>query len=317
MPGDLKERSLILLDINLSTAGVAVSLPGLIILGLVIGFMSGMFGAGGGFLLTPFLRIFFGVPYPLAIGSSLLQIFFTCLAAAGRHWKQRTVDPLLACIMAAGALAGTEIGVRVLNFLATGNKVIINGRSFLIQDLFLTGMFLFLMTGVAVFIGRETSRAQTNAGDETATTIALGLQTWKITPVLAFPRSRIRSLSLWIPLALSLFVGILTGLMGVGGGFVNFPLLVYVIGVPTHVAVGTSALQVALASGYGALRHAGQGNIDLLLVALLLIGSLAGARLGAVVSRRFAGTRLRRYFAGVLLVGVLVILGDLVAGIWW
>lgn len=306
-----------MLAINLSTAGVAVSVPGLIILGLIVGVMSGLFGAGGGFLLTPFLRIFFGIPFPLAIGSSLLQIFFTCLAAAGRHWKQRTVDPLLGCIMAAGAFAGTEVGVRMLNFLDAGTQVIINGRSFLLLDLFLTGMFVILMIGVAFFIRRETSRASTGAGDETAATIGLGLRNWKAYPLLAFPRSQIPSLSLWVPLTLSFLVGILTGMMGVGGGFVNFPLLVYVIGVPTHVAVGTSALQVGLASGYGALRHAARGNIDLLLVAFLLVGSLTGSQLGAAFSRRFSGTGLRRYFAWVLLAGVLVILGDLAAGIWW
>ncbi len=279
--------------------------------------MSGMFGAGGGFLLTPFLRIFFGIPFPLAIGSSLLQIFFTCLAAAGKHWKQRTIDPLLGCIMAAGALADTEIGVRILNFLDAGNQVILNGRSFFVLDLFLTGLFIILMMGVAFFIRRETSRTSTGAGDETAATIGLGLRNWKVYPLLAFPRSQIPSISLWVPLTLSFLVGILTGMMGVGGGFVNFPLLVYVIGVPTHVAAGTSALQVALASGYGALRHAAQGNIDLLLVVMLLVGSLTGSQLGAAFSRRLSGSGLRRYFSWVLLAGVLVILGDLATAIWW
>ena len=98
---------------------------------------------------------------------------------------------------------------------------------------------------------------------------------------------------MWVPLTMGFGVGILTGLMGVGGGFINFPLLIYVLGVPTHVAIGTSAVQVLLASGYGALRHAGQRHVELPLVLLLTAGSVLGVQVGVRMAKRFKGVRIR------------------------
>jgi len=100
-------------------------------------------------------------------------------------------------------------------------------------------------------------------------------------------------------------------MMGVGGGFIMFPLLVYVIGVPTVNAVGTSAFQILFSTGYGAYRHAGQGHVQLMLVVLLLCGSLLGVQLGVYATRFLGGFKIRRYFAYVIGLGILVILGDL------
>jgi len=134
---------------------------------------------------------------------------------------------------------------------------------------------------------------------------------------MTFPASGLQKLSIWLPLTFSLLVGMVTGMAGVGGGFITFPLLVYVIGVPTLTAVGTSAFQVLCASGYGAFRHYLQQHVDPLLVIMLLAGSLVGVQLGVMASRRLAGPRLRRYFALVVLSGVGVILYDLVKQIWF
>ena len=141
--------------------------------------------------------------------------------------------------------------------------------------------------------------------------VARALRRIRLRPVIALPRSDVAGISVWVPVAMGFIVGILTGLMGVGGGFINFPLLIYVLGVPTHVAIGTSALQVLLASGYGALRHGGQGHVELLLVVLLTAGSVLGALLGVRLARRFRGPRIRRLFAAVLLLGIATIVWDL------
>jgi uncharacterized membrane protein YfcA len=124
-------------------------------------------------------------------------------------------------------------------------------------------------------------------------------------------KTGITSLSLWIPLLLSFLVGILTGLMGVGGGVIAFPLLVYVLGVPTVIAVGTSAFQILFSTGYGVFHHAGLGHVELILVGLLLAGSLVGVQLGVYATKFLGGRKIRRYFAYVIGLGVLVILGDL------
>jgi uncharacterized membrane protein YfcA len=295
-------------DLSMVVDGINLWWPGLILLGLMIGFLTGMFGVGGGFLLTPFLNIFFGIPYPIAVGSGLAQIFVTGAASAWKHWRNRNVDPLLGLIMAGGALGGTEIGVRLLKLLSLGGYCVINGRSLILEDIIMSLLFLVLMVLVAVHILRESSG---NDSEEVNPTIVGLLQKYRIRPMMAFPQSGITSLSLWIPLFLSFLVGILTGLMGVGGGFIAFPLLVYVLGVPTVIAVGTSAFQILFSTGYGAFRHAGLGHVELILVGLLLAGSLVGVQLGVYATKFCGGHKIRRYFAYVIGLGVLVIFWDL------
>jgi uncharacterized membrane protein YfcA len=300
-------------DLSMVIDGINLWWPGLILLGLMIGFLTGMFGVGGGFLLTPFLNIFFGIPYPIAVGSGLAQIFVTGATSAWKHWRNRNVDPLLGLIMAGGALGGTEIGVRLLKLLSLGGSCVINGRSLVLEDVLMSSLFLVLMVLVAVHIFRESAG---NDAEEVDSTIAGRFQKYRIRPVMEFPRSGITSLSLWIPLFLSFLVGILTGFMGVGGGFIAFPLLVYVLGVPTVIAVGTSAFQILFSTGYGALRHAGQGHVELLLVGLLLVGSFVGVQFGVYATKFCGGHKIRRYFAYVIGLGILVILGDSFQKIW-
>ncbi len=300
--------------IQLPLAGIEVWWPGLILLGAFIGILTGLFGVGGGFLLTPCLKIFFGIPYPIAVGSGLAQIFLAGAYSTWKHAKNGHIDLRMGLILGGGALVGTDIGVELLKMLGTGGTVHLNARAFTVSDLVMTGLFLVLMTATTIYIAYETSRCN---GDEEASAIAQNLQGCRVPPRLAFPKSKIDSLSLWFPLIISFLVGILTGMLGVGGGFINFPLLVYVIGVPTYVAVGTSAFQILFSSGYGALRHALQGHVEWLLVLLLLVGSLAGVRFGVYLSGLWGGRKLRKYFAWVIGLGIAVIVWDLARKIWF
>jgi uncharacterized membrane protein YfcA len=304
-----------MLTLTLPLSGVDVWIPGIVLLGILIGFLIGLFGVGGGFLLTPLLKVVFGIPYPVAVGSSLLQIFFNSCIATFRHWRNRKVDFKLGLILAAGAMAGTEVGVRILTRLQRSAPVLINNRPFSSVDLVLNSLFLVLLSGVAVFILVETARS--TAGQEVSTAVSRWLRTVALRPTLYFPRSGIASFSLWIPILLAIVVGVLTGLMGVGGGFVNFPLLIYVIGVPTHIAVGTSVFQVLLASGYGATRHIFLGNVEFILVVILFVGSFAGVQLGVKVSQVLGGRSIRRYFALVVAQGVLLVAWDLIRQIFF
>jgi uncharacterized membrane protein YfcA len=287
-----------MLSLILPLSGVDVWIPGIVLLGILIGFLIGLFGVGGGFLLTPLLKVVFGIPYPVAVGSSLLQIFINSSIATFRHWRNQKVDIKLGIILAVGAVAGTEI----------------NNRPFSVVDLVLNVLFLVLLSSVAIFVLLETGR--TTANQEVSTAVSRWLRTIRLRPTLFFPRSGIASYSIWIPILLAVFVGILTGLMGVGGGFVNFPLLIYVIGVPTHIAVGTSVFQVLLASGYGAIRHVFLGNVELILVGILFAGSFAGVQLGVKVSRILGGRSIRRYFALVVAQGVALVIWDLIRQIF-
>lgn len=302
-----------MLTVELPLAGIEVWVPGLIALGIFIGFLTGLFGVGGGFLLTPFLRILFNVPYPVAVGSGLAQMLITASLSAWRHWQARNTDPKLGTIMAVGALAGTEVGVRLLRILDTGGAIVLNSREFPVIDMVMPVIFLILMVAIAVTILKETSGQQ--GSQEVVTPACRYFRSLRMQPLLSFEKSGIASMPLWIPLFLSCSVGVLTGLLGIGGGFVNFPLLVYALGVPTHLAVGTSAFQILFATAYGALRHALAHHVDLALALAILVGSIAGVQLGVRVCHVLGGRRIRRYFAFVILLGVVVILAGLLGDV--
>lgn len=299
-----------MLSLFLPLAEVAVWLPGLVILGFIVGLLTGLFGVGGGFLLTPALKVIFGVPYPIAVGSDLAQIFFTSTVSTYRHQRAGNANLRLGLVLAMGALAGAEIGVRSQNALRSVGQMKVAGHPLPLLDLVLSGLFLVLLLVVAVIIRRETGSGL-SPSVEVDTRVARALRRIRLRPLIALPRSDRTSITVWVPLSLGFGVGVLTGLMGVGGGFINFPLLIYVLGVPTHVAIGTSALQVLFASGYGAVRHAMQGNVELLLVLVLLIGSMAGVQVGVRLAKQFQGQGIRRLFAGVLFLGIAVIIWDI------
>lgn len=298
-------------DISLPLAGQTVWAPGVALLGALIGFLTGLFGVGGGFLLTPALRIFFGVPYTVAVGSGLLQIFLVGGVAAYKHWRLRHVDMKLGLTMAGGALLGTELGKQIIFVLGRRSaQVVLFGHAHAVIDLTMGVLFLFLLVGVAVSM-TWSGNAAPSGEQEVSTRIANRIHALRFGPVTSFPRSGIDALSLWPPLGMSLGVGVLTGLMGVGGGFVMFPLLVYALGVPTVVAVGTSAFQIVVAAGYGTLRHFQAGHVELRLVALLILGSALSVNFGVAAARTFGGPRIRKYFVYVLAAAVVMILGDL------
>jgi uncharacterized membrane protein YfcA len=308
-----------MLSVYLETAGLSVSVPGLVGAGLVIGFLIGLFGVGGGFLLIPVLKSLFGIPYTVSVGSGLTQIFINACVSSWKHWRGKSLDLKLGLLLAAGALTGTEIGVRLMGMLGSLKNVSILGRSFELLDLTLNLLFLALLTTVGILVLVETSSARVPgaAAGAAPSSISRRMQCLTLKPVMNFPASGLQNLSIWLPLAISLLVGMVTGMAGVGGGFITFPLLVYVIGVPTLTAVGTSAFQVLCASGYGAFRHYLQQHVEPLLVIILLSGSLVGVQLGVMAARRLAGHRLRRYFAFVVMSGVVVILYDLIRQIWF
>ena len=295
-----------MLTLFLPLAQVDAWLPGVVLLGFAVGVLTGLFGVGGGFLLTPALKALFGVPYPVAVGTDLVQIFLTGTVSAYRHGRAGNVEWRLGLVLGAGGVAGAELGVRIQNALASIGEIGVSGSGVTLLDLVLGGLFVALLAAVAVLIWRET-----RSDNGVDTRVGRALRAVRLRPVIALPRSDLAGISVWVPLVMGLGVGVLTGLMGVGGGFVNFPLLIYVLGVPTHVAIGTSAVQVLLASGYGALRHAGQRHVELPLVLFLTAGSVLGVQVGVRLARRFRGPRIRRLFAGVMLLGIAVIVWDL------
>lgn len=294
----------------LPTSEIEVLLPGLVLLGGFVGVLTGLFGVGGGFLLTPSLKSLFGVPYPIAVGSDLVQIFLTSTVSTYQHLRAGNVDLRLGLILSMGAVAGVEVGVHSLGALRSIGPVAVNGIRTSFLDLVMSGLFLFLLLSVAIIIWREVKFAD-GATAETDTRVGRLLRRIRLGPQISFSHSDSDSITVWVPLTIGFGVGILTGLMGIGGGILNFPLLIYAIGLPTRIAIGTSSLQVVVASGYGAVRHLMAGNVDLVLVLILFVGSVVGVQIGVKFSQRFQGLRIRRLFVGVLFLGIALIIWDM------
>ncbi len=293
----------------LPVSEIEVLLPGLVLLGGIVGVLTGLFGVGGGFLLTPSLKSLFGVPYPIAVGSDLVQIFLTSTVSTYQHLRAGNVDLRLGLILSIGAVAGVEVGVNSLGALRSIGPVAVNGIRTSFLDLALNGLFLFLLLSVAIIIWREV-KFSGGATTETDTRAAQLLRRIRLGPQISFSHSESDSISVWAPLIIGFGVGILTGLMGIGGGILNFPLLIYVIGLPTRIAIGTSSLQVVIASGYGAIRHFMAGNVELVLVLILFVGSVVGVQIGVKFSQRFQSLRIRRLVASVLILAIGLIIWD-------
>jgi len=283
---------------------------GLALLGLVTGVMTGLLGIGGGFLITPALNILFGLAYPLAVGTSLVQIMAATLLSTVGHWRRRNVDLKLGLLMAAGGLIGAELGVRLLQVINAAAPVTINGRPHQLVDLVLNSCYLVLLAGVAVFILRE---SLTSGAGEPDTALAGRLRNWAVWPLVAFPASGIERITLWVPGVISLAVGCLAGLLGIGGGFVGLPLMIYLIGLPTRLAVGTSTLQVFIASAYGGLRHSQLGHTDWPVAFCLILGALAGVRIGVKLCARADANTTRKCFAVLLLLAALTVASRLLS----
>ncbi len=267
---------------------------GLALLGLVTGGMTGLLGIGGGFLITPALHILFGLAYPLAVGTSLVQIVAATFFSALGHWRRRNVDLRLGLLMAAGGLIGVETGVRLLQAINAAAPLTINGRSHQPVDIVLNSCYLVLLAGVAVFMLRE---SLSPGSGEPGGVLAGRLRNWAVRPLVSFPASGIEQISLWVPGVISLAVGCLAGLLGLGGGFVGLPLMIYLIGLPTRLAVGTSTLQVFIASAYGGLRHCQLGHTDWTVACWLILGALAGVKIGVKLCARADADTTRKCFA--------------------
>ena len=305
-----------MLTIPLTAGQGDVWWPGLVLLGFFIGIITGVFGIGGGFLLTPGLRILFNIAYPVAIGSSLLQITTTALFSVYKQWRQNNLDLKMGAITALGSLIGAEFGVRILRVVNAKGTVEIFGHGIQFIDLIINCCFLVLMTALALFIYWETYNSGRCGIEEPRTAVCELVQRCPIPPFICFEKSAISKLSIWAPFVLSLFVGCLTGFLGIGGGFIVFPLMIYFLGIPTRIAAGTSTLQVLLASSYSMLRHLQEGNVDFMLVLFMLVGSAVGVNAGVKIAKMIDVIKTRKYFSGLLVLAIILIIYDMFRRLW-
>jgi len=254
--------------------------------GLIVGMLTGLFGVGGGFLITPLLSVGFGIPYGLVIGSSLSFTIGTASSGASRHLRLGNLEPRCMAILAGASMAASVLGATLNRFLSARLGPVHYRHT---MDV----LFVVLLGGIAWLVGRD------RPGHHSGKSL---LQRVRLPPYLDLPAAGLERVSVPGLCLVGLAVGLANGMMGVGGGVLFMPLLVLVVGLTPHQAVGTSLGVVVFASTAGAIRYGLDGSVNLWIVMALLVSSVFGVQVGAWICHRLGARRLRRYFA--LLVGL-------------
>lgn len=285
---------------------IAVNVPALIILGVGVGLVAGMFGVGGAFLLTPLLSVVLRVPLPIAVGTGLCQMVGTATVALLRHKKLGQGELRVDVLMIAGSLIGVSAGARCVSALERAGSVSIGAGSIPIVNLVLYTAFVVLLA-VSSWIFWRQGRKLSDALDEAQRG---PLARMRFGPAIDLPRVPLRGVSALGIAYLGAVLGFVSGLLGIGGGVVLMPVLIYGFGFPVRQAAGTGILALLVTAAVGTVQHAIANHVHLVMACVLLVGSTLSAQLGALLTRRLAAHTLRRTFALLLWITIFAILWD-------
>ena len=290
------------MDIYLPIAEVSVNAPLLVALGALVGFISGLFGIGGGFLMTPVL-VFLGIPPAVAVASMANHVAASSMSSVISYSRRRLVDFRMGGVLAGGGVVGAIVGVEIFRLLLLlGQADLVVALSYLVFLGVIGGLMLWESLQ-AIFRRRRGERPRPRRDRRPPWLYGLPFK-------MRFPSSRL-FISVIPPILLGVFVGVLSAIMGVGGGFVLVPAMVYILRMPANVVVGTSLFQIIVTTALTGVLQAGRNQtVDIVLAALLLAGGVLGAQFGARASTRFRAEELRAVLALiVLLVGLRMGLG--------
>ncbi len=271
------------MQIYLPIAEVSVNAFLLLGLGGMVGVLSGMFGVGGGFLMTPLL-FFIGIPPAVAVATEANQIVASSFSGVLAHFKRKTVDLRMGCVLLVGGLFGAALGVLVFNYLKSMGQVDLLVRLSYVVFLGIIGSLMFVESLNAI------RKSRRNTGP-----VKRKKHNW----IHGLPfKMRFRVSGLYIsvipPIIVGICVGILAAIMGVGGGFIMVPAMIYLLGMPTKVVVGTSLFQIIFVTGFTTLLHATTNyTVDIALAVLLLVGGVIGAQIGTRIGTYLKAEQLR------------------------
>jgi len=286
-------------------AGVTVNPILLAGIGFLVGILGGFFGVGGGFIAGP-MMFWTGVPMNYVVGTDLAHMTGKSIVAAKRHRTLGHVDVKLGLIMVIGTIFGVEAGARIVEALQVAGSV----------DIVIGIAYVFILLSISIFTAWESIQAlRMIRTDKIDVKDAVGFKglsrrvsSIRLPPMISFPASGIAEISLWTVLSVGFLTGVLAGALGVGGGFIRMPLLVYIVGIPTHVAVGTDLFEIIFSAGFGTITHAIKGNVDILMALVMQTGAAVGAQIGATSTRYFAGPKIRLFFSVLPVIGAVLVL---------
>jgi uncharacterized protein len=293
------------MDLYLPIAGLSVNIFVIVLLGAAVGMLSGMFGVGGGFLTTPLL-MFYGIPPTVAAASAATQVTGASVSGVFAHWRRGGVDMRMGMVLVGGGVLGSIAGSGLFRLLQSWGKI----------DTVIGVLYVTLLGSIGTLMWRDAwSRLWPSAGQDQP--VARKRHHHPIVALLPL-RWRFYQSGLFIsplaPALLGFVAGVLTVLLGVGGGFIMVPAMIYLLGMPGRVVVGTSLFQILFVTAATTLVHALTTHaVDIVLAGLLLIGGVIGAQIGARLASRVPADWLRLLLAGI----VLLVAARLALGLGW
>jgi len=289
---------------DFAIAGVQAPIFLLAVVGFTVGIVGGFIGVGGGYMVTPAL-IVFGFPGYMASGIDMTHICGKGLVSSVRHRQLGNIDWTLALSMIAGTMLGVELGIRLLVYF---KHLGISGVVLLMTSVVL--MFvLFLYTQFETRRAHKKMEEMAKEGKEVGREVQTSnlpriFQGIPLAPIVRCRTARV-IVSMWVIVLVGMITGVLAGFLGVGGGFVRVPALVYVVGASTHVAVGTDLMEIVISGAYGALRHSIEGNVDMMAVLFMIVGAMFGAQIGSIATAYVRGPAIRYILSYSLILATL------------
>ena len=283
------------MELYLPVAEMSVNWAMILGMGAAVGFLSGMFGVGGGFLMTPLL-VFYGIPPGIAVATQASHITASSLSGALAQWRRQAVDLKMGAVLMTGGITGSAFGVYLFQLLQQLGQI----------ELVVNGSYVLLLGSIGGLMLNESIRAMraARAGDALPP-VKAHQHTWihGLPLKMRFRRSRLY-ISIIPPVILGIIVGMLTAVMGIGGGFIMIPAMIYLLRMPTNVVIGTSQFQILFVTAAATILHAASDQtVDIVLAFLLVAGGVVGVQMGVRVGSQMRGEQLRALLA-VLVVAV-------------
>jgi uncharacterized protein len=289
-------------------SGAHISPIYLAVIGFLIGILGGFFGVGGSFIAGPALRVV-GLDWNFAVGTDLAHIVGKSVVAVRQHRAFGNVDLKLGLIMAVGTIGGAEIGAQLIQMLKRAGNV----------NLVVSVVSIVVYLSISSFMIWEsrkslaTVKPNTKQDHSAFRPVTRAIQRFKLAPIVKLPVSGV-TVSLWVILAVAFVGGLFSGFLGGGAGYIRMPSMVYVLGIPTHLAVGTDLFEIIISASYGTFSHAIKGNVDILIALVMHTGAAIGAQIGAISTQYFAGPKIRLAFVPLPLIGAAIVIYTLMTG---
>ncbi|MBT3901454.1 MAG: sulfite exporter TauE/SafE family protein [Pelagibacteraceae bacterium] len=292
------------MSIYLPIAEMNVNIFLIVFIGMLVGALSGLFGVGGGFLMTPLL-IFLGIPPVVAVGSEAPHVLASSVSGVIAHWRKKNVDFKMGFFLLLGGVAGSTLGVNIFKLLSSYGQI----------DIVIQFLFIIFLGFIGISMAFESARTTIkNYRTTSAIRTKLHQHSWihGLPFKLRFHRSKLY-ISTIPPIIIGFFVGVLSAMMGVGGGFIMIPAMVYILGMSTNVVVGTSLFQIIFVTANSTFFQSYLNQtVDIVLSALMILGGVIGAQIGVRIGSKLKAEYLRGILAILVLLVCAKILTDLI-----